>query len=135
MKRLFIFLAGVGIVLSACRDSRSHKDDIVHTRMAWNEDSVVNYRIALFLKDHSFAYMTEDTVDGQKIIYDYHGHFRRSRDTLYLSFKGKTQPPMYDFLIFASGGYLSQQFRGHRKIMYLRYRWHIDVRGFNEDVY
>jgi len=104
MKR-FIFLAGVGIVLAACRHIPSY--DPIHARMAWNEDTVVSYR----------------------------GYYRRSHDTVYLSFKGKERPPMYGFLIIASGGYLSQQFRDHRKIMYLRYRFGFARHGFNETIY
>jgi len=109
------------MLVAACNSSNhAKKSDVV--MIAWNEDTVVNYRIA-FIKDHSFLYTTEDTIHQQKIVTGYSGHYRRSKDTVYLSFKGKKQPPMRNFLIIASGGYLSQQFRDHRTIMYLRYRF------------
>jgi hypothetical protein len=89
--------------------------------LAWNEDTVVSYRVAIFTdKCRSFLYTTEDTISGKKVVTDYRGQYRLSHDTIYLLFKEKAEPPMCAFMIRASGGYLSQQFKDHRKIMYLR---------------
>ena len=95
--------------------------------VAWNEDTVVNYRIAFF-RDHRFLYTTEDTVQGQKVVVGYGGWYRYARDTMFLTFKGKKSPPMCGFLIHAYPAYFSQQFRDHRRFMYLRYRWELFAR-------
>jgi|GEM_PF-2562499 len=111
------------LLIAACRSER-WKWTHLPNKIAWNEDTVVNYRID-FRKDHYFLYTTEDTLGQQKIIKGYGGRYWRSHDTIYLSFKGNVQPPMLSFMIVASGGYLSQQFRDHRAIMYFRYRFDI----------
>lgn len=124
MKHLTFLLEIIALV-AGCKNT--HRVAITHkvvnwgdAIVAWNEDSIVNYRIAFF-RDHTFWYTTEDTIHDQKIVTGYKGRFKYARDTMFLFFKGKTQPPMHGFLIRAVGGYFSQQFRDHRPIMYLRY--------------
>ena len=120
MKKIILPLL---LLLTACSGSRGKKLSYLHDNViciAWNEDTVVKYYIAIS-NEHTFLYTIEDTLGNQRIITTYKGDCSYSHDTIYLSFKGKVQdPPMRDFMIQASGGYLSQQFKDRRKIMYLR---------------
>jgi len=111
------------LLLAACNSHRWNKSSYFvwsATYLAWNEDTVTPYKIALF-KDNTFLYTTRDTINHKIKTTGYGGYFRWSADTIYLLFKGRTEAPMCDYLVReASGQYLIQYFKDQRKRMFLR---------------
>jgi|GEM_PF-5737679 hypothetical protein len=125
------FICLCSIFLTAC-DSIQHlvhgQKDIVFDRsavtdLAWNEDTVKDYRI-IFYKDSSFTYAVKTPAGRHtQLLIFYDGHFRSvaNTDTIYLFFKDRKPPPMSNYLIKGeSGDYFVQYFRDGRPKMFLR---------------
>ncbi len=110
-------------LLTACGTLHGRKDNAYDWHnivgMAWNEDTINDYRI-IFYRNNAFSY-TVKTSPKPRIqeINIYEGAYSITPDTVYLSFKGKRQPPMSNYLIRdASDLNFIQYFRdGHPRML------------------
>lgn len=90
--------------------------------LAWNEDTILSYQVALF-RSGRFAYtIGQRNGRGEVDKAYYSGHFRNTADTVYLHFKHNSGPRRSaDYLVREmSGRYLIQFFLDGRKRVFLR---------------
>jgi hypothetical protein len=112
-------------LLTACSTLHGRKDNVYDWHniagMAWNQDTINDYRI-LFYRNNAFSYIVKTyTKPRIQEVNIYEGTYIISPDTVYLSFKGKQQPPMLNYMIRdASDSNLIQYFHDGRPGMSLR---------------
>jgi hypothetical protein len=121
--RPFILILIGLILLTACSVLHGRKDNVYDWHnivgMAWNQDTVNDYRI-LFYRNNAFSYIVKTSPKPRiQEVNIYEGAYTISPDTVYLSFKGKHQPPMLNYLIRdASDLNFIQYFRdGHPRML------------------
>lgn len=114
----FFILAVPGIA-TGCSSSRTSTNPFDYN-IAWNEDTVNNYQIALSKKG-SFYYRIE-TKDGVKdTVLHYKGTYGKVTNEIYLKFTGKKPEGTTPYLIVdSSGNYYIQNFTDGRKRIFLR---------------
>lgn len=109
---LIISAIGIATSCSSSRPSTNPKDYDI----AWNEDTVNNYQIALSKKG-SFNYR----IETRDTIIHYKGVYGAVANEIYLKFTGEKPAGFTPYLIVeASGNYYIQNFTDGRKRILLR---------------
>jgi hypothetical protein len=112
-------------LLTACSALHGRKDNVYDWHnivgMAWNQDTVNDYRI-LFYRNNAFSYIVKTSPKPRvQEVNIYEGAYTITPDTVYLTFKGKQQPPMLNYMIRdASDFNLIQYFHDGRPGMSLK---------------
>ncbi len=112
-------------LLTACSTLHGRKDNVYDWHnivgMAWNQDTINDYRI-LFYRNNAFSYIVKTSPKPRvQEINIYEGAYAITPDTVYLTFKGKQQPPMLNYMIRdASDFNLIQYFHDGRPGMSLK---------------
>ena len=122
MLSALLSIAAIGIATS-CNSSRPSTNPFDY-EIAWNEDTVNNYQIALSKKG-TFYYRIETKEGGKDTVLHYKGTYGTVANEIYLTFTGNKPEGTTPYLIIeASGNYYIQNFTDGRKRIFLRIqRW------------
>lgn len=135
MKTVFYFF----ICLTLCMATHvqgQKKEDLYKATIAWNEDTVNSYKIAL-VKGGYFYYNIKDSIHKTEAYYK--GKFSLATDTLCLKFNKDIPKGIMPYMILeASGGYLIQYFNDGRKRQFLKQQqtgrhhmgWNLDMNKY-----
>lgn len=128
MKRYFsLYILALLLWLISCTSSKPDRSNSLpllyekDTIVAWNEDTVLSYLLAL-TKQKNFYYTIIKRDSSKKVEEYYKGLFRFSKDTFFLTYnKGLRPKEVTTYLIKeASGNYLIQPLTNSNKRMFLR---------------
>jgi hypothetical protein len=116
---LLLFIAITGIT-TGCSSSRRYLTPMEYD-LAWNEDTVNDYRLIL-TKKGNFTYTIKEGTKAKTEIYK--GTFGGTGNELFLNFNGNKPAVLNPVVIIeASNNYIIQYFTDGRKRMFLRLQW------------
>jgi hypothetical protein len=120
MTRLTLLLIIASIcIATSCSSSRPSTNPMDYD-IAWNEDTVNSYQIALSKKG-SFYYR----IETRDTVVNYKGKYGAVANEIYLKFTGNKPAGFKPYLVVeASGNYYIQHFTDGRKRIFLRiHQW------------
>lgn len=126
LKLSFFFLILLSICISCASQNNTFSSELkkVHLNnrlLAWNEDTIRSIIFSIS-QSNSFNYSITTNYFGQIKTNLYKGIWRKSNDTIYLSYRNRLVPKSFEhFLIIEiQGHYLIQNIDNYQKHIYLR---------------